>query len=95
MSNTGTADGVTVGRAAGGTGGDADPWSCNEPLDVCREFNISHLCTFYIKNVIHCCTRLFLPITSVHHLQKSVHFRKHGRVCFARASRAAEGTQKI
>ena len=33
MSNTGAAAGVTVGRAAGGTGGDADPWSCNEPLD--------------------------------------------------------------
>jgi len=33
MSNTGAAAGVTVGRAAGGTGGDADAWSCNEPLD--------------------------------------------------------------
>ncbi len=33
MSNTGAAAGFTVGRAAGGTGGDADAWSCNEPLD--------------------------------------------------------------
>ena len=33
MSNTDAAAGVTVGRAAGGIGGDADAWSCNEPLD--------------------------------------------------------------